>query len=337
MGDRDWESWHLIGSLTTESVSGSSERRAHGTSIEDICFLGYLSKVDLVLWLEDAKRGLFQIEVFPRGLRGILSRCKRRNAAQCTQTERKKRREYCMGGCFTWCQQEDTEVTYRIRDFPQSCTYPMAQQEAKYSGSEYFWFRIYRIEVMYWSHHTFEVHIEDVRDTSGRGTNAYILWQWECGDECNNGRIDIEQEAQFDRLSLYQVECSCWSDRRIMDCRDVEYRWCFHKAIDARKKGTSIWRVDVLVTLSNWIPSLEPNSRGPNKGDCAIACAYDHWSLVVVGIIWPPWKLVDETMITLFLRIHIDLHYHPSYLLLRKSTPSLCRNDHIYMVYQIQQ
>ena len=55
-----------------------------------------------------------------------------------------------------------------------------------------------------------------------------------------------------------------------------------------------MWGVDLLVKLSNWVPSLDPNSRGPNNGDRAITCAYDERGPYLVGIICPRWKLADE-------------------------------------------
>ena len=55
-----------------------------------------------------------------------------------------------------------------------------------------------------------------------------------------------------------------------------------------------MWGVDLLVKLSNWVPSLDPNSRGPNKGDRANACAHVGGSPYVIGIIRHRWKLADE-------------------------------------------
>jgi hypothetical protein len=56
----------------------------------------------------------------------------------------------------------------------------------------------------------------------------------------------------------------------------------------------SIWGVDLLIKLSNWVTSLDPNSRGPNKGDRANACAHVGGSPYVIGIIRHRWKLADE-------------------------------------------
>ena len=57
-----------------------------------------------------------------------------------------------------------------------------------------------------------------------------------------------------------------------------------------------MWGVDLLVKLSNWVPSLDPNSRGPNKGDRANACAYDEGSPYAVGIIRPWWMLIGALL-----------------------------------------
>ena len=85
----------------------------------------------------------------------------------------------------------------------------------------------------------------------------------------------------------------------------------------------AIWRVDVLITVSNWIPSLEPSSRGPNKGDCAIEYEIVR-SLESVSSKDKSASRearqfdVDNTSF----KNTIDLHYHLLYILLRKSALS---------------
>ena len=55
-----------------------------------------------------------------------------------------------------------------------------------------------------------------------------------------------------------------------------------------------VWGVDLLIKLSNWVTSLDPSLRGPNKGGRSYAYARDEASPYVIGIIRHRWKLADE-------------------------------------------